>query len=444
MVVPIVQDLPFLDEAVKRQLERHIVKMKIQRRYGLPTKVLEYEKSFEELTPGEKATQPPPPQRRTVLPYRSPFRHWDRQTRTRKPAAQPPAPQEESAGPVDTCARGTQAPVHAGPAAFLRAAQEMPQEDGETPPCKREHGATASNSTASKEILPRTDGKEQGPGPQGDVHGPSPSGQAEWAPLQSEGAPRGQSGQVSDSPSISYRDMGPAELLLEKSVPMGEADRSLEGQSSSSEDMGTPELPSDMAAPPSRSSPQTQHPSREERPSALPLSPHSAGTGLQIPHLEELLAALTDYYRASQAAGELQNQLLALWLERHPGNVQRPKTGPAVELPGALQSRGQRGAEKGKGSAQNTAGSRRLCPKCSKAPRHSLPGSEGSQTWAPPDAAAPHTGREGAVGERCPAEDSAKRQQGQKRAAAAQQSQRVRECGSTIRIPLFRHGWLLP
>ena len=120
---------------------------------------------------------------------------------------QPPGPQEESADPVDTCPRGTQAPVHSGPAAFLRAAQEMPQEGGETPPCKREHGATAGSSTASKEILPRTDGKEQGPGPQGDVHGPSPSGPAEWAPLQSEGAPRGQSGQVSDSPSISHEGM---------------------------------------------------------------------------------------------------------------------------------------------------------------------------------------------------------------------------------------------
>ncbi|XP_074945936.1 uncharacterized protein LOC142055714 [Phalacrocorax aristotelis] len=63
MVVPIVQDLPFLDEAVKRQLERHLVEKKIQRRYGLPTRVLDYEKSFEDLILGQKAPQPPTPQR---------------------------------------------------------------------------------------------------------------------------------------------------------------------------------------------------------------------------------------------------------------------------------------------------------------------------------------------------------------------------------------------
>ena len=132
---------------------------------------------------------------------------------------QPPGPQEESADPVATCPRGTQAPVHSGPAAFLTAAQEMPQEDGEA--CKREYGRTAGSSTAIKETLLGTDGKEQGPGPQGDAHGPSPSGQAEWAPLQSEGAPRGQSGQVSESPSISYGDMGPPELLLGEEHPHG-------------------------------------------------------------------------------------------------------------------------------------------------------------------------------------------------------------------------------
>ena len=49
MVVPIVRDLPFLDEAVKRELENHIVKMKIQRRYGLQMRILECEQSFESL-----------------------------------------------------------------------------------------------------------------------------------------------------------------------------------------------------------------------------------------------------------------------------------------------------------------------------------------------------------------------------------------------------------
>jgi len=116
---------------------------------------------------------------------------------------QPSGPQEESADPADTCPEGTQAPAHSGPAAFLPAAQQMPREDGETAPRKREHGGTAGNkSTASKETLRGTDGKESGPGTQGDVCGPSPSGQAEWAQPQSEGAPQGQPGQVSESPSI--------------------------------------------------------------------------------------------------------------------------------------------------------------------------------------------------------------------------------------------------
>ena len=49
MVVPIVQDLPFLDEAVKRELERHMDKMKMQRCYGLQMRILECEQSFENL-----------------------------------------------------------------------------------------------------------------------------------------------------------------------------------------------------------------------------------------------------------------------------------------------------------------------------------------------------------------------------------------------------------
>lgn len=48
-VVPMVQDLPFLDEAVKQQLEQHILKMKLQRRYGLRMSVLELEQRFDNL-----------------------------------------------------------------------------------------------------------------------------------------------------------------------------------------------------------------------------------------------------------------------------------------------------------------------------------------------------------------------------------------------------------
>ncbi|GAB0185489.1 hypothetical protein GRJ2_001014200 [Grus japonensis] len=47
MVVPIVWGLPFLDEAVKKELEHHIAKMNIQRHYGLQTRILECEQSFE-------------------------------------------------------------------------------------------------------------------------------------------------------------------------------------------------------------------------------------------------------------------------------------------------------------------------------------------------------------------------------------------------------------
>ncbi|KAM9617065.1 uncharacterized protein ACIBXB_020964 [Morphnus guianensis] len=194
MLVPMVQDLPFLEETVKRQLESHSGKMKIQQRYGLPTKVLEYEKSFEDTAQGKNLISHP-----VCRPYRSPFQHWDRRAESGNSAGQPPGPQEESAEPVDTCQLG----------------------------------------------------------------------------------------------------------------------------------------------------------------------------------------------------------------------------------------------------AQDRAGSRRLCPKCSKAPHHSPPGSEGSRTCAPSDAAAPGAGREGTAGERRPPKDRAKRQQGQKRAAAAQQSQWVHVCGSSVRIPVFRHGWLL-
>ncbi|XP_071598119.1 uncharacterized protein [Heliangelus exortis] len=43
VVVPIVQDLPFLDEAVRMELEAHIVKMKIQKRHGLHMSMLQCE-----------------------------------------------------------------------------------------------------------------------------------------------------------------------------------------------------------------------------------------------------------------------------------------------------------------------------------------------------------------------------------------------------------------
>lgn len=76
------------------------------------------------------------------------------------------------------------------------------------------------------------------------------------------------------------------------------------------------------------------------------LPPDSVGTGLQIPHLEELLTALTDCYRASQSAEDLKNHLPASWLEEPPDNAGCQMTELAEKLPIALQSRGQTASEK--------------------------------------------------------------------------------------------------
>jgi len=64
-----------LDEAVKRQLERHMVKMQIQRCFGLPKKVLASYKKLSE-TIQELQDYHPPPHRHTVLPYHSPFQKF--------------------------------------------------------------------------------------------------------------------------------------------------------------------------------------------------------------------------------------------------------------------------------------------------------------------------------------------------------------------------------
>ncbi|GAB0185505.1 hypothetical protein GRJ2_001015800 [Grus japonensis] len=90
MVVPIVWGLPFLDEAVKKELEHHIVKMNIQRHYGLQTRILKCEQSFGTFIFRSKASEPLPPQRQPGLP----FQHWDRHTQTGKSAGQPLGPQE--------------------------------------------------------------------------------------------------------------------------------------------------------------------------------------------------------------------------------------------------------------------------------------------------------------------------------------------------------------
>ncbi|CAM9968962.1 unnamed protein product [Bubo scandiacus] len=247
-------------------------------------------------------------------------------------------------------------------------------------------GADMAHGSSIQPVLEhRRAGPEEQPGTHMcmGVYNPSPSGQA---PLQSERDPWGHSGQGSERPSISSRDMGPPEQPLEKSGPVEEADHSLRGQSSSSEDVGTPELPSDCTAAhnmlPVRGHPQLCH--CLQTPPPMP--------GPSDPHLEERITALAGCSRASQADEDLQNQLLSSWLEQLPDNAGHVYMELAVELPGALQSRGQRGAETGEGSTQDGDSSRSLCPECSKSLRHSLTGSEGSQSWAPYEAAALRAG----------------------------------------------------
>ncbi|XP_035167235.1 nucleolar and coiled-body phosphoprotein 1-like [Oxyura jamaicensis] len=425
IVVPMVNDIPFLDKAVKRQLELHIIKKQIQRRFGLPAKVLAYEKDFIEPTLEQQKSQPPPSQRRSGQPYRSPFQQWDRCTT--KSAERPPGLQQESAARKNTCTRGTQTPAQSVPAAIPRVAQGMPQEDGKRPHGKRKSGGTARRSSlTSKEALPCTK-EDQGSGTQSDGQGTSPSIQEEQARPQSKGAPQGQSGQHCVSCIISTETQ---ELQLEKNVPTGEAEHSQEGQSGISGVVGTPELPSNRTSPPRSSSPQTQRCS-DETPSALPVPPDSAGTSIQIPYLEELLTTLTDCFTARTAAENLQNQLLALWLE------QNSPTDQAAEHPVASPRRRPKESQKGKRHTQGGAGSRRRCPKCSRSLHHNLPGSDDSRPPAPSEAAAPGAGRDRTSGERHPAKERAKRKRGQKVIAAdTQQSEGIRVYKKVILIPV--------
>ncbi|XP_071892571.1 uncharacterized protein [Anas platyrhynchos] len=424
LVVPIVKDIPFLDKAVKRRLERHIIKKQIQRCFGLPAKVLAYEKDFVEPILEQQESQPPSSQRRTGQPYWSPFQQWDR--RTTKSAVRPPGLQQESTAQKNTCTRGTQTPAHFVPAAISRVAQGMPQEDGKRPHWKRESGGTArSSSMTSKKTMPCTK-KDQGSGTQSDGQGTSPSIQEEQAPPLSEGAPQGQSGQDCVSPIISTETQ---ELQLEKNVPMGEAQHSQEGQSGISGDVWSPELPSNRTSSPRSSSPQTQRCS-DETPSALPVPPDSAGTSMQIPYLEELLTTLVDCFMARTAAENLQNQLLALWLE------QNSSTEHAAEHPVASPHRRPKESQKSKRHTQDGSGSRRRCPKCSRSPHHNLHGSDSSQPSAPSEAATPGAGRDRTSGERHPPKERAKRKQGQKvTAAATQQQEGIRLYKKVILIP---------
>ncbi|XP_066851082.1 mediator of DNA damage checkpoint protein 1-like isoform X2 [Anser cygnoides] len=425
IVIPMVKDIPFLDEAVKRQLERHIVKRQIQRRFGLPTKVLAYEKDFLEPILEQQESQPLSLQRCIGQPYHSPFQKRDRCTT--KSAVCPPGLQQESAARKNTCTRGTQTPAQSVPAAIPRVAQGMPQKDGKRPHWKRESGGTArSSSMTSKKTLPCTKKKDQGSGTESDGQGTSPSIQEEQAPPLSKGAPQGQSEQDCVSPTISTETQ---ELQLEKNVPTGEAEHSQEGQSGIGGDVGTPELPSNRTSPSRSSPPQTQHCS-DGTPSALPMPQDSAGTSILTPYLEELLMTLMDCYTARTAAENLQNQLLALWLEKN------SSTDQAAKHPVASPRRRPKESQKGKRHTQGGAGSRRPCPKCSSSLHHNLPGSVGSQPSAPSEAATPGAGRNRTAGERHPPKERAKRKQGQKVTAAdTQQPEGIRVYRKLILIP---------
>ncbi|XP_021248814.1 uncharacterized protein LOC110397144 [Numida meleagris] len=408
-VVPRVPKPLFLDEAVKRQLERHMVKMQIQRCFGLPEKVLASYKKFSEPV-WELQDCQPPPQRHTVLPYRSPFQRWDSRARIRKTAVQPPGPQQESTAPVETCTQGTQTPVHSVPAAFVRVAKEVPCEDLDKLPLKRKYGGTVrSSNPARKKTLPGSRTKEQGPGTKGGDPGSSFYIQEEQTVPQREGAPQQKAGQDDETTTLT-----------------------------TGVNTGVPEPSQCRTAPSGNNSLQIEDSSTKDTPIDLPPPPRPAGNSLQMPSLEEMLRALTDLVRVSTMAEHLQNQLLASWLEESQDNAGHPRL--AAEHPIAAPCRAQKAAQKGEGLRQHQISSRRLYPKCSKAPCHSVPCSEGMCTSAPAVAGVPGTvGGEVTVGEKNLAGEGPRREQGQKQtAAAAQQPEGVRVYQYVVAIPAVK------
>ncbi|XP_064364464.1 uncharacterized protein LOC135327792 isoform X2 [Dromaius novaehollandiae] len=359
VVVPSVQELPFLDNTVKKQLELHIIKMQMKQRFGPPARIPACKKVAAPVA-GQKASQPPPPHRGAGLPYRSPLQHWTRHAQTRCSAEEPPGPkQEKSRCPTSpmsreqrlssqsrrqpeeespekeeatdlamACPGQQQGQACSAPSAFLRAAQEMSWKDKEVSACKRERGGTASSSKDTEESLLATSRKDQGPGTQGDVRSPCPPSQAEQALLQSEEAHQGQLWQSHESWSSSSEDMRTPELPSKKSVPQEKHSQSCESWSISREDKETPELPAARRAPPRKRSQKRQH--SEEGPSALPPAPAPAGTSVPVSQLEGLLTALIDSHKASQAAHKAQNQLLEemlVWLPDKAGAPRKDTTG---------------------------------------------------------------------------------------------------------------------
>ncbi|XP_064364475.1 uncharacterized protein LOC135327795 isoform X2 [Dromaius novaehollandiae] len=359
VVVPSVQELPFLDNTVKKQLELYIIKMQMKQCFGPPARIPACKKVAAPVA-GQKASQPPPPHRGAGLPYHSPLQHWTRHAQTRCSAEEPPGPkqeksrcptspmmreqrlssqsrrqpeeespeEEEATDLVMACPGQQQGQACSAPSAFLRAAQEMSWKDKEVSACKRERGGTASSSKDTEESLLATSRKDQGPGTQGDVRSPCPPSQAEQALLQSEEAHQGQLWQSHESWSSSSEDMRTPELPSKKSVPQEKHSQSCESWSISREDKETPELPAARRAPPRKRSQKRQH--SEEGPSALPPAPAPAGTSVPVSQLEGLLTALIDSHKASQAAHKAQNQLLEemlVWLPDKAGAPRKDTTG---------------------------------------------------------------------------------------------------------------------
>ncbi|XP_019468834.1 uncharacterized protein LOC109366306 [Meleagris gallopavo] len=404
----------FLDEAVKRQLERHMIKIQIQRCFGLPEKVLASYKKASETIP-ELQDFLPPPQWHTALPYHSPFHCWDRQVRTRKMAVRPCRPQQKSTAPVKTSTRGTQTPVCSVPAAFMTVAKEVPREDLERSQQKRIcRGTARSSSSARKKTQPGSCTKEQGPLAQGGDPGPSFSIQEEQTVPQSKGAPQEKEEQDNENATM----------------PSGG-------------NMGIQELSQGRTAPSGNNSPQIEDIFSKDTPRAVPQPLNPAETSQEErPSLEEIFKALIDFYRVSTMTENQQNQLLASWLEQSGDDVGHSRSEPAAESPTATLYRAENEMQKRKGLEQYGVRARRLCPKCSKAT--CVDGSEDTWTSASVATAAPGTGGDEAVGKKHLSGEGAKREQGQNQIAdAAQQPEGRRVYRYLITISTVKHRTLL-
>ncbi|KAG6927812.1 SPATA31 subfamily D member 3, partial [Chelydra serpentina] len=72
-VVPILGELLFLGRDVKKQLSFHIIKMQVQQRWGLPTRIQDSLRRFMSPSPDERGQLSHPTCGGIVTPYRSPF-----------------------------------------------------------------------------------------------------------------------------------------------------------------------------------------------------------------------------------------------------------------------------------------------------------------------------------------------------------------------------------